>query len=84
MAKIGHTYIFTHFEIIFSKKFKKYIFNNLEFIVRLYLLVIKQIYFIEKWDQVFWLLYTEIKKVQKRISYHIFLLSISTLVIKRT
>lgn len=63
----NYIYIFVSLKIALSKKFKANILNNFYFINYLSLLAINEIYLIKKLDKSFYFLYTEIKKVKKRI-----------------
>lgn len=60
-----YSYIFTRYKITLSKKFKQSILNKPLFIDCLCLVAIDKIYLVEKQSKNFYLIYTEIKKVQK-------------------
>lgn len=62
-AKKGYIHTFTGFEIAYSNKFKKNIFNNFELIDRLCLLVINEIYLVHQWGKTICFLYAKIEKV---------------------
>lgn len=56
-------HIFKISKIIFSKKFKKNIFNNLKFTNKFYLQAVNKIYLIDQQNKAFYLLYTKIEKI---------------------
>lgn len=66
-VKGGYTHFFTSSEIALFKKFKKNIFNDLEFTDWLCLHVVDEIYLVDQWEKAFCPLYAEIEKVWKRI-----------------
>lgn len=58
-------------------KFKKDVLDCHKFTKRLSLLAVDKIHFVDEWGANFRPLYAEIKKVQKKIFCHIFLLKVS-------
>lgn len=82
-TKKNYTHIFISSKIALSKKFKKNIFNNLEFTDRLCLLAVNEVYLVEQLGKAFYLLYAKIKKFYKRIPYDIPLLGISATLTKQ-
>lgn len=82
-AKGGYTHIFTSPEIALSKKFKKNILDDPEFMDRLCLLAVDEIHLVDQWSKAFCPLYAEIEKVRKRIPCNIPLLGVSATLTKR-
>lgn len=66
-----------------SKKFKKNVLDNSQFTDCLCFFTIDKIHLVKKCVKGFWLLYTKIEKVQKRISCHIPFLNISAIPTKK-
>lgn len=44
---------------------------------------INEIYLVEKWDNGFWFLYTEIEKIQNRIPCYVYFFGVSATLIKK-
>ena len=82
IANDGYTHLFTSLEIALSKMFKRIILNRYSFIKYLYLLIVNKIHLVEEWGKDFRPMYTKIKKVQKKILYHIPLLGVLVTSIK--
>lgn len=65
-----------------SKKFKQSILDKPSFTDHFYLFIVNEIHLVEEWSKKFCLIYAEIEKVQKQISYHVSLLGVLAMLIK--
>lgn len=77
-----YTHIFTSLKIVFFIKFKTYILNQQIFVNHLCFFIIDEIYFLNKWDESFYLMYAQIKKSWKRISCNILLFKVFVIINK--
>ena len=78
-----YSHVFTNSKIALSKIFKQHLLDYFLFTTYLCLLIINEIHLVKEWDKHFQLIYTKIKKVRKKISYHILFLEILAILIEK-